>query len=296
MRSFKLTIIFFSVLLSCQAQEKTDLTIINDLPYYSGADQDDKKHKLNLVLPEKKNTPILIWLHGGAWAYGGRTLEMELAKKIAAQEIAVAAVSYRLSPAEYNNPPKTTGIQHPEHIKDVARAFSWIYNNATNYGYDADNIFIAGYSAGAHLAALLSMDERYLQAHTLDLSHIAGTIPISGTFDIPKYFDAIENAYGNDFAVKHVNGVFGPTGNFDEASPIAYIDQLDLPMLVISDGALAMYSDTFKEALVENGVTDVPFIYYPQFNHAQLADDLSKNPDSEARQEMIKFIKSNTRS
>ena len=109
---------------------ENEIKEIFDISYYKGKDADPIKHKLNLFLPDKvENPPVLLWIHGGAWAFGGRKYETELARNIAKQGIAVAVISYRLSPGTWRDPKFDKGVQHPEHIKDVARAFSWIYQN-----------------------------------------------------------------------------------------------------------------------------------------------------------------------
>lgn len=96
---------------------------------------------------------------------------MDLSHKFAGRGIAVAAVSYRLSPAAYSSPPKLNGVQHPAHIEDVASAFKWLYDHAGEYGYDRDNMFI------------------------------------SGAFDMPKYYEVIEDFYDEAYAQAHLFGV-----------------------------------------------------------------------------------------
>lgn len=274
------------------SQSGSSITEIKDLIYYSGAGHDDQKHRLNLVLPQGENPPLLLWIHGGAWSGGDRKHEMPLARKLAEDGIAVAVMSYRLSPA----PPKKEGIQHPEHIRDVSRAFKWIYSKADVYGYDSNNLFVSGYSAGGHLSALLAMDVRYLEKEMLSFQELAGCIPISGAYDIPHYFQVIRNAYSQSFAEQHVNGVFGRNEGFIEASPVNYVNQLQVPMLVMTDGALSIYADHFKKTLVEHRRSDVRISYYEEFSHEDLYKNLLFDPGSKARKEIVEFVFKNTRS
>ena len=55
--------------------------------------------------------------------------------------------SYRLAP---KNP-------HPAQIQDVAAAFAWTVRHIAEYGGDTNRIYVGGHSAGAHLAALLTL-------------------------------------------------------------------------------------------------------------------------------------------
>ena len=52
--------------------------------------------------------------------------------------VGVVLTNYRLSPL----------VKHPEHVKDVARAFAWTTQDIAQYGGDPDRIVLAGHSAG----------------------------------------------------------------------------------------------------------------------------------------------------
>src|SRR5262249_56357633 len=76
---------------------------------------------------------------------------------LARQGIGVVLPNYRLSPE----------VKHPEHVKDIARAFAWTRAHIAQYGGDPDKIFLAGHSAGAHLVALPSTPRPYPPPHAL---------------------------------------------------------------------------------------------------------------------------------
>ena len=176
-----------------QNSTSNDVEVYSDLLYADEASaQNDSLQRLNLVLPKGKvRAPLLIWIGGGAWSYVDRNLEMDLAKHLARAGIAVASVGHRLSPAVWRDSSLNTGIQHPEHAKDIASALKWLFDQAPQYGYDRDNLFIGGYSSGGHLAALISLDRSYLKAEGLPANIIRGVIPISGAYDIVAYREAL---------------------------------------------------------------------------------------------------------
>ena len=159
------------------------MRVLKDIPYYTGAGADPKFHSLDLYLPEGKSRgPLVLFVHGGGWRAGDKSMEgldtfVELWLN---QGIGVAAVNYRLSPA----------FKHPAHIQDVARALAWLRANAGQYGWDADNIFVVGHSAGAHLAALLALDPKYLEEQKLTPKAIRGVIAISGLYDLVELYEA----------------------------------------------------------------------------------------------------------
>ena len=116
-----------------------------------------------------------------------------LAKRIALEGIAVASIGHRMSPATWKNPTLKSRIQHPEHVKDIAAAVSWLISHSIDYGIDPDLCIIGGYSSAGHLAALVTLDPQYLRAHGLSKEIFRGMIPISGTYDIHDYREVFLN-------------------------------------------------------------------------------------------------------
>ena len=196
---------------------------IKDVVYHDGPDQHPTKHKLDLYLPKgPKDFPVLFFVHGGSWVHGDKGflgLYGLLAKNYARQGVGVVVTNYRLSP----------GVKHPEHVKDVARAFAWTVRNIERHGGDPKRVFACGHSAGGHLVSLLTTDETYLKACGVTTRAIRGVIPISGVYSIPDRF---------------LPSVFGDQAS--KASPLAHVRpglppflllyaQYELPLL--ADGA-----------------------------------------------------------
>lgn len=153
-----------------------DIVVANDIAYYEGPDADPKKHKLDIYTPKGlKDFPVVFFIHGGTWSSGDRKMYGNMGQMFAKQGIGIVVISYRLSPA----------VTHPAHIEDVAKAFAWTHANIAKYGGRADQIFVAGHSAGGHLTSLLAANPEYLKKHNLSSKNIKGIIPISGVYDIP---------------------------------------------------------------------------------------------------------------
>lgn len=267
-----------------------------DIPYLAPEDiLVDSLQCLNLVLPKNvERPPLLLWIGGGAWSFVDRNVEMNLARKFAREGIAVAAVGHRLSRGLFRDSLRTSGVIHPAHIEDIAASFKWLYDHAEAYGYDRNKIVVGGFSSGAHLCALLAMDERYLARHGLSPSHIKGIIPVAGTFDIDDYYSVFLNSANPDnrpLAVTHVKDVFGnDESQFREASPVHYIEKLNTPMLLISERALYNYTKLFEEKLREANYENGQVFHVFNFNHGGLWRDISNAPNSQTRNLMIDFI------
>lgn len=270
------------------------LTESPDLAYFDGPEFDDEKHRLDLVAPSDGSAAAtMLWIHGGAWAFGDRKDDLELARAFAREGVAVAVMSYRLSPGSWRGEEfPATGVQHPEHVKDVARAFAWLHANADSYGLDDDRLFVSGFSAGGHLSALLAMDPRYLETFGLDPADMLAALPVAGGYDLNDYYTAIEEGMGEDTAIGHVLGVFGPRESLADASPITYLENATVPMLVLTEGQTADYTRVFEEAVAASGKTDlISFRYFNEETHASLLAMLSAE-ESPARDEMIAFMRS----
>jgi acetyl esterase/lipase len=225
---------------SARAEEsKTyEVKVVKDIAYYDGADADKVKHKLDLYLPkDKENYPVLLFVHGGAWVHGDKDflkLYSSLGTSFAQQGIGVVVTNYRLSP----------GVKHPEHVKDVARAFAWTYRNIEKYGGRPDAIFVGGHSAGGHLSALLATDETYLKAEGLSIDKIKGVIPISGVYKIPD--GLLTNVFGKDDEARK------------NAGPMAHVKGGLPPFLILyADGDLPNCdkepAEAFAKALNDKG-------------------------------------------
>ncbi len=173
----------------CQVQP------VRDVPYFRGPESDPVRHKLDLYLPKgEKDFPVVFFVHGGAWFRGDKSflgVYQALGTFLARQGIGAVVINYRLSPA----------VRHPEHIRDVARAFAWTYKHIAEYGGRPDRLFVCGHSAGGHLVALLATDPSWLKAEGLTTTDIRGVIGISGVYDLtglPERFAARVFGAGGD--------------------------------------------------------------------------------------------------
>ena len=117
---------------------------------------------------------MMVFLHGGSWRSGDRSAYPLFGNRFAKAGIGVAIPSYRLMP---KNP-------HPAQIEDAAAAFAWVYKNIAKYGGDATRIYMAGHSAGGHLAALLALDPQYLENTTSRSARSMASRRMSGVYDV----------------------------------------------------------------------------------------------------------------
>ncbi|MBI1830359.1 MAG: alpha/beta hydrolase [Planctomycetes bacterium] len=152
---------------------------VRDISYHGGTDHDRLRHRLDLFAPkDQKNCPVIVLVHGGAWLVGDNRccgLYTSVGEYLASQGFVVVMPNYRLSPA----------VKHPEHVRDVARAFAWTQRHVGEFGGRGDRISLVGHSAGGHLVALLASDEKYLNEQGCRQTDIRKVVAISGVLRIP---------------------------------------------------------------------------------------------------------------
>ncbi|HUD40827.1 MAG TPA: alpha/beta hydrolase [Dokdonella sp.] len=109
----------------------------------------DPRQRVDLYAPAgAARAPIVVLVHGGAWAFGDKRSPGIVGAKLAHWREAgwlVASVNYRLLPQA--DPLIQAG--------DVARAVAAVQRAAREAGGDPDRVVLVGHSAGAHLVALL---------------------------------------------------------------------------------------------------------------------------------------------
>jgi acetyl esterase/lipase len=92
------------------------------------------------------NKPAVVFIHGGGWSSGNKTMEAPLAIYLAQKGYLTATVEYRLSPE----------AKYPAGVIDVKTAIRWLRKNSEKYGIDTSRIAVSGTSSGAQMASLIA--------------------------------------------------------------------------------------------------------------------------------------------
>ena len=92
--------------------------------------------------------PALVYMHGGAWMQGSPMTHADITMRIAAaNRQTVVSVDYALAPEH----------PFPRAVHECRDTMIWLHRNAAELGVDAGRIAIGGDSAGANLAAAVSI-------------------------------------------------------------------------------------------------------------------------------------------
>jgi arylformamidase len=218
--------------------------------------------------------PVVVMIHGGAWRTGDKANESRGKQKASfftRHGFVYVSVNYRLSPA----------VQHPAHVEDVARALAWVSDHIASYGGDPKRIFLMGHSAGAHLAALVTTDEGYLNKLGKSPAMVSGVILLdSAGYDIARYLDDFSNG---PLSRPMYEAAFGKDRQtWIDASPIRYVRQgKNLPpFLVFYTGreSSEAISKEFVHALQNAGVASASILVQGK-NHQGLNRDIGRPGD-----------------
>ena len=168
---------------------------------------ENARHKLDIYRPcGERGRAVILFLYGGGWTSGERSTHGFAGAALASRGFTVIIPDYRLYPE----------AQFPEFVEDAARAYGWAVRNE---GKDKP-VFVMGHSAGAHMAALIALDDRYIKNHGGGLLRPAGLIGLAG----PYAFDPTTWPTTRD--------IFATAKTANKARPAAHVDGNAPPALL----------------------------------------------------------------
>ena len=197
------------------------------------------RQKLDIYRPAKDETtgPVVIFLYGGSWKSDERGKYRFVGEALTRKGTTVVIPDYRLYP----------DVTFPAFMTDAAKAVRWTLDNFNFPNQKPRPVFLAGHSAGAHIAALLAVDARYLTKEGVSAGQICGVIGIAG----PYAFDPFE--------YRSTRPVFAGLADRDRARPVKQISGKTPPFLLLhgdADGTVRPSNTVeFADALRAAGTT-----------------------------------------
>ncbi|MGL4549543.1 MAG: alpha/beta hydrolase fold domain-containing protein, partial [Gemmataceae bacterium] len=210
------------------------IAIERDINY---AGTGNEAQTLDVLSPKRPNgakpLPVIINVHGGAFASGDKTMGLEdLVPLVATGDYVGVTVNYRLSGEAV----------WPAQVHDCKAAVRWVRANARKYNIDPDRIGVIGASSGGHLVAMLGLTtdkslEGTVGTHATVSSRVQAVVDQYGPTDL--------HALATDGAKQDHNAATSPEGrllgkvvvteNKDmalAASPITYVSRAAPPFLI----------------------------------------------------------------
>lgn len=254
---------------------------------YAAAEADRPTSTLDVYAPAVgDNHPVVLWIHGGGWRHGDKTHVQEKPRALNERGFALVSVNYRLHP----------DATYKQQASDITQAVRWVRDHAREFGGSSDGIFVMGHSAGAHLAALVATDSRYLAARQMTPGDLRGVVLLDGAgYDIPRQIEQARlprakelylTVFGNDVATQR------------DASPITHIAKSQgIPPFLILHVAERRDSRLQSEALAErlNSVgTPAKVVAAQEKTHATINREFGAEGDA-VTAEVLEFLNQRSR-
>lgn len=163
---------------------------------YDDSSADTSFTSLDLYAPDpsEQGSPVLVYVHGGAFSRGDKADPKELDPKpgFFTHELGflLVSINYRLLPEG----------RYPTNAQDVANALAWVHAHIGEYGGDPDQIFLMGFDVGAVLIGQVATDESFLNNAGAELGLVKGVILIEGAgYDLTQRSpEGLEGFFGPD--------------------------------------------------------------------------------------------------
>ena len=239
------------------------------------------RHKLDIYLSNHSNSEAprktVIFFYGGGWDSGDKEDYKFVAEALSSAGFDVVIPDYRLYP----------DVVFPEFVDDAALAVSWSHKHLAKFGANPNSLFVAGHSAGAHIAALLALDPHYLKRYQLSPDRLGGMIGLAGPYDfLPLESDSLKT-------------IFGPENERWRSQPINFVDGKNPPMLLmLGDNDSTVWpknSRNLATKIREKG-GNIELVEFKDYGHVEMVAKLAKPLRGEGRllQAITEFIHRNS--
>ncbi|ROO24533.1 alpha/beta hydrolase [Salinisphaera orenii MK-B5] len=219
---------------------------------------DGDRQRLDVYVPDRlaAGAPVVVFFYGGSWQDGDKAGYRFVGQALASRGFIAVLPDYRLYPP----------ARFPAFVEDGARAVAWALEHAADYGGDPGHLFVAGHSAGAHIAAMLAADRRYLAAAGASVGDLAGLVGMAGPYDFLPIEDPVLQA------------IFAPRAAWARTQPIHFVTGEAPPMLLMhgaADRTVAPENSRNMASRVNDRGGEARLKIYPETTHVGLIAPLA---------------------
>lgn len=153
-------------------------------------------------------SPVIIFFYGGGWEGGERSDYLFVGSALARRGFTTVIPDYRVYPE----------VRFPGFVEDATAAMRWTLDHIADFGGDRRRVIVMGHSAGAHIAAMLAFDRKWLAKASLDANlDICAMIGLAGPYDfLPLRSQTLKQ-------------IFGPESDLADTQPINFVDAFAPP-------------------------------------------------------------------
>ena len=170
----------------------------------------EQRQQLDIFKPERivPGSPVIVFFYGGSWKRGEKGKYGFVGHSLGGKGYITVIPDYRLYPE----------VTFPDFVEDGAKALAWVRDNLEQA---RNGVVVMGHSAGAHIAALLALDQDYLEATGQPFSIVRGMIGLAGPYGF------------NPMKYRSTRPIFAAVEVIEEAMPVTYACLAKTPLLLI---------------------------------------------------------------
>jgi arylformamidase len=157
------------------AEARASLSCHLDIAYGASAAE-----KLDVFPAQGRSEALLVFIHGGYWRSRDKSDFSYLAPAFVSHGVTLAVPNYGLCPK--------IGIE--DIVKQNLLAIAWLWHYGARYGVNPGRLYVAGHSAGGHLAAMMLAARWNTYMPELPYNLVKGGLAISGIYDLEPLLHA----------------------------------------------------------------------------------------------------------
>jgi arylformamidase len=252
-------------LLSRRTEE--NLPVIKDIPYGNLG-----RERLDIYPSLQPQSKTLLFIHGGYWQMLDKSMFHFIANGFHAYGVTTVLLTYPLAPE----------VAVDQIVSSCRKAIKWLYSNLSGYNGDPDQIYVAGHSAGGHLAAMLLATDWQLFDRNIPANVLKGVCAVSGLFNLVP------------IRLSYVNKVLKMNMETAECnSPLMLEPSNKCPLiLAVGEAETAEFNDQSKELYTcwKGKLIDIQLLQLPGLNHFSIVDSIA-DPQSLIHQALLQLMK-----
>jgi arylformamidase len=232
-----------------------------------------QRERLDIYPSVQPRSKTLVFIHGGYWQTLDKSMFRFIANGFYAYGITTVLITYPLAPE----------ASIGQIVSSCRKAIQWLYGNLAAFNGDPDQMYVAGHSAGGHLAAMLmATDWKAFDPH-LPNNILKGVCTVSGLFNL----EPIQRAYLN--AVLKIDEETAKWNSPARLEPLSAC-----PLIVaVGEAESAEFKDQSQElyrSWKDKGA-DIQLLLLPGQNHYSIAEAVvdSQSLLHEALRELMKL-------
>lgn len=259
-------VLIVMVLSSCSNTGTALLNTLAKNDYQKSADISYGSHpqnKLDVYTPLKSNNknqnrPVIVFFYGGCWGECSDLKKSDylfVAQSLASKGFTVVIADFR----QYPN------VNFDKLMSDASRVIHWTKKNIKQYAGNPNRIFVAGHSSGAHIAATLALNPRYLDSKTR--KSLRGFIGLAGPYD----FLPLDEDYQRK--------LFNSAQNYANSQPINFVSAASPALLILhgeKDTTVFKHNAVNLSKKAQQLGVNQQLTLYPSHSHVSILTALSR--------------------